>query len=91
MTSQSSGNETIDVGTFVPDIPLGPYRPPYITCGKCGKEHHYDAAIGEYLGRCFECSAFLRRPTQAEHEQFNNFLAWNSSHAEREYNQEKAI
>lgn len=63
---------------------LGPHRVPTIECGKCGTEHHYDAAIGEYQGRCRECYGFLRRPTEAEHEKFTDFLVWNSRHLNAE-------
>jgi len=63
---------------------LGPHYVPSIECGKCGTSHHYDAASGEYPGRCRECSAFLRRPTKAEHEQFTDFLVWNSLHHDRD-------
>lgn len=79
----SSGN--------VSGIRLGPHRPPRIPCSNCGTTHHYDAAHGEYIGHCRECNAFLRRPTEAEHEQFTEFLVWNSQHMEAERNQEPAI
>ena len=69
--------EQID-GTF--NIRLGPHKVPRIECNKCGTEHHYDAANGEYLGRCRNCSAYLRRPREAEHEKFTDFLVWNSRH-----------
>lgn len=59
---------------------LGPHQVPRIECSNCGTEHHYDAAIGEFVGHCRDCSAFLRRPTEAEHEQFTEFLLWNSRH-----------
>lgn len=59
---------------------LGPHRVPRIGCERCGEKHHYDAAHGEYLGQCRECGAFLRRPTEAEHEKFADFLVWNSRH-----------
>jgi hypothetical protein len=62
---------------------LGPHRVPRIECGRCGTEHHFDAANGEFLGRCRECSAFLRRPTDAERKQFTDFLVWNMLHRER--------
>lgn len=63
----------------VHDIRHGPHQPPYIGCGNCGTEHHYDAATGEFQGRCRDCGNFLRRPREAEHEQFTEFLVWNSS------------
>lgn len=63
---------------------LGPHEPPYIACGKCGTEHHYDVAHGEYQGRCHECSGYLRRPTEVEHELFTEFLVWNSLHLDAE-------
>jgi len=65
---------------------LGPHRPPRIECGKCGEEHHYDHALREdgMPGICPTCSAFLREPTEAEHEQFTAFLAWNTKHQERD-------
>lgn len=69
---------------------LGPHRVPLIACGNCGTEHHYDAASGEYQGQCRECSAFLRRPTQAEHDKFTEFLLWNSRHKEREWDRDRA-
>jgi ribosomal protein S27E len=47
---------------------------PRIACGKCGKEHHIDATAQEFLGRCNDCSAFLRRPTDAERQQFLEFV-----------------
>lgn len=59
---------------------LGPHRVPRIACGNCGTKHHYDAASGEYQGNCRECWGFLRRPTDTEHEQFSDFLVWNSRH-----------
>jgi hypothetical protein len=61
---------------------LGPHRVPRIACENCGTEHHIDAAAGEFLGHCCECSAFLRRPTDAEQEQFADFLDWNERHRE---------
>lgn len=66
------------------NIRHGPHRPPYIDCGSCGTSHHYDAANGEYQGRCRNCGDFLRRPTDEEHEQFTEFLAWNSAHYDRD-------
>lgn len=65
------------------NIRHGPHRPPYIDCPKCGTSHHYDAAAGEYQGRCRECSSFLPRPTEAEHQQFTEFYVWNSLHSIR--------
>lgn len=59
---------------------LGPHRVPRIACGKCGTEHHYDARGGH----CRECFGFLRAATLEEHEQFTDFLVWNSRHRERE-------
>jgi len=66
---------------------LGPHQVPRIECGQCGTSHHYDAPTGEYQGRCRNCYAFLRRPTEAEHEQFTDFLVWNSKHNDRERGQ----
>ena len=59
---------------------LGPHKVPRIECKCCGTEHHYDAAHGSEIGHCRNCSAFLRRPTEAEHEKFTDFLVWNSQH-----------
>lgn len=73
-----SGDTGQSLGSF--NTRFGPHRPPYIPCSNCGTEHHYDAAHGEYLGQCRECGAFLRRPTEAEHEKFTDFLVWNSRH-----------
>ena len=53
----------------------------YIECGKCGEKNHYDAAHAisiEGPGRCHNCYGFLREPTQAEHEQFTEFLKFNA-------------
>jgi len=53
----------------------------YIDCGKCGASNHYDAAHNTTdpgPGRCHNCSAFLRQPTEAEHEQFTEFLKFNA-------------
>lgn len=61
---------------------LGPHYVPHIACGKCGTQHHIDAAAGEYQGRCAECSGYLRRPTEAEERQFWDFLEWNMKHRE---------
>lgn len=74
----------VDPIAVVQNIRHGPHQPPYITCRNCGTEHHYDAVTGEYQGQCRQCYAYLRRPTEAEHKQFTEFLAWNSSHMERE-------
>lgn len=62
------------------DHRLGPHRVPKIDCGKCGAEHHYDAR-NSY---CRECGGFLREATEAEHEQFTEFLVWNSRHLDAE-------
>jgi Zn-finger protein len=62
---------------------LGPHYVPTIPCGKCGTEHHIDATTGEYIGHCSNCSAFLRRPNDAEEQQFIDFLDWNMRHADR--------
>lgn len=61
---------------------LGPHRVPRIECGKCGTEHHIDAATTEYQGRCSECFGFLRRPTDAEHSKFYEFMDWKARHTE---------
>ncbi|MFC6785424.1 hypothetical protein [Halobaculum halobium] len=61
---------------------LGPHRVPRIACENCGTEHHIDAAAGEFIGHCRECSAFLRRPTRVEERQFAEFLDWNERHRE---------
>lgn len=79
-----SEEHPVQVAHAGPNTRLGPHRVPRIACGKCGTKHHYDAAHGEYIGRCRECAGFLRRPTEAEHEQFTDFLVWNSAHYERE-------
>lgn len=49
---------------------------PQIACGKCETTHHIDATTGEFQGRCRECFGFLRRPTDAERDQFVEFMAW---------------
>ena len=59
-------------------VRLGPHQIPLIECGKCGHEHHIDSATGEYQGRCTNCYGFLRRPTEAEQQQFTEFYVWNS-------------
>jgi len=63
---------------------LGPHYVPRIECGKCGHEHHPDAAAGEYQGRCVECSGYLRRPTEEEERQFHDFIVWKAAHQRRE-------
>lgn len=63
---------------------FGPHKVPRIPCGNCETKHHYDAARGEYQGHCRNCNAYLRRPTDAEHKQFTDFLVWNSRHLDRE-------
>jgi len=63
---------------------LGPHIVPYIECGKCGTENHYDATIGDYIGHCRECNGYLRRPTDAEHKQMTEFIVWKHKHMERE-------
>lgn len=63
---------------------LGPHTVPRVECGKCGTEHHIDATTGEFQGRCRNCYGFLRRPTEAEQEQFTDFLVWNSRHYDAE-------
>ena len=79
MSDDQSGRviEQID-GTF--DTRLGPHRVPQIKCTKCGTSHSYHAANGEYIGHCRNCWGFLRRPTQAEHDKFSDFLVWKSRH-----------
>jgi len=61
---------------------MGPHRVPRIECGKCGHEHHIDCATTEYQGRCTECYAFLRRPTEVENRKFYDFMDWKARHAE---------
>lgn len=61
---------------------MGPQTVPRIKCGKCGTGHHPDAANGEYLGRCRECSAFLPRPTETQQRRFTDFIAWKSQFVE---------
>jgi len=60
----------------------GPHYVPRIACKKCGKEHHIDAAspAGQEEGRCYECSGFLREPTEAEERQFYDFMEWKDAH-----------
>jgi len=84
MSERTTSADSIDQidGTF--NIRLGPHKPPRIECGKCGTEHHYDATNGEFIGRCRNCLGFLRRPTEAEHEQFTEFLVWNDRHLNAE-------
>lgn len=86
MTNDQSANG-VDRSLGCINTRLGPHKVPRIGCGKCGTKHHYDAAIGEYIGHCRNCSAFLRRPTEAEHEKFTDFLVWNSNHMEVETEQ----
>lgn len=76
--AQSSGITT--QAEVLARVRLGPHKVPRIPCGNCGTEHHYDIAHGEYLGHCRECGSYLRRPTEAEHQQFTEFLVWNSEH-----------
>jgi len=61
---------------------LGPHYVPMIPCGACGHEHHIDATTGEYLGRCVECSGYLRRPYEEEERQFWDFMDWMERHRE---------
>lgn len=61
---------------------MGPQTVPRIPCGKCGTEHHPDATNGEYQGRCRECMAFLRRPTETERRRFTDFIVWKSQFTE---------
>jgi hypothetical protein len=61
---------------------LGPHYVPRIECGRCGEAHHIDAAAGEYVGHCSNCSGYLRRPTEEEERQFYDFLDWNERHRE---------
>lgn len=61
---------------------FGPHRVPRIECGKCGHEHHIDAATGEYQGRCSNCYGFLRRPTDAEQRRFYDFIGWKARYTE---------
>lgn len=58
--------------------------PPYIECGRCGSENHYDHALPEegMPGICPDCSAFLRQPTDEEHRQFTEFLKRNTEKME---------
>ncbi|QCC57344.1 hypothetical protein [Natrinema thermotolerans] len=56
-----------DNGTERPECPT-------ITCNNCGTEHHYDARGGH----CRECNGYLREATPEEHEQFGEFLEWNT-------------
>lgn len=58
------------------DFRHGPHRPPRIECGKCGQEHHIDAATGEYQGHCSECYGFLPRPSDPQLAKFYEFMAW---------------
>ena len=67
-----------------PGRPYGPFYVPRIECGKCGTEHHIDAASGEYQGRCRGCAGYLRRPTDEEEREFWNFLDWQIRHDERD-------
>jgi len=57
---------------------------PRIACGKCGHDNHIDATTGEFQGRCSQCYAFLRRPTDAEREQMVAFVKQNSEAFESE-------
>lgn len=66
------------------DRRFGPFRVPRIACGKCGTEHHIDATTLSEQGTCRECSAYLRRPTEAEQREFTDFLEWNMRHSEHE-------
>jgi Zn-finger protein len=85
MTAPDSQDGYIDPeDVSPPDRRLGPHYVPTIPCGKCGTEHHIDATTGEYIGRCVDCSAFLRRPNEAEEQQFIDFLDWNTRHADRD-------
>lgn len=59
---------------------LGPHYIPRIECGNCGREHHIDAASGEYQGTCNGCGAFLRRPYDEEEHQFHEFIVWKDAH-----------
>ncbi len=61
---------------------LGPHYVPRIACGKCGTEHHIDAAAGEFIGRCRECSGYLRRPYEEEEQTFYDFMEWKMLHKE---------
>jgi len=62
----------------------GPCTVPRIECQKCGTDHHIDAASGEYQGRCRNCSAFLRRPTDTERRRFYDFMDWKYRHTSME-------
>lgn len=62
----------------------GPHRVPRIGCGRCGHKHHIDATTGEYQGRCAECYAFLRRPTEVEKRAFYRFMDWKARWTEHQ-------
>jgi hypothetical protein len=79
-----------DTGGSVRPRRYGPHYVPHINCGRCGETHHIDAAAGEYQGTCSECSAFLRRPTQAEERQFYDFLDWGERHRQADRNGSQA-
>jgi Zn-finger protein len=72
-----------DISTDGTDRLLGPHTVPRIECENCGTAHHIDATTGEYIGQCRDCSAFLRRPTDAEQRQFANFMDWKHRHSLR--------
>lgn len=61
---------------------MGPQFVPKIECPKCGAEHHPDAANGEFVGHCRECSGFLPRPTETQRQRFTDFIVWKSQFLE---------
>jgi len=71
---------TDDQSTSGTERILGPHTVPRIGCRKCGTEHHIDATTGEFIGHCRSCSAFLRRPTDAEQRQMARFVDWKHRH-----------
>jgi hypothetical protein len=68
---------------------LGPHTVPRIECNRCGTEHHPDAANGEYIGHCRDCSAFLPRPTEAQQRKFRDFIVWKSRRMDADTEQEE--
>lgn len=61
---------------------LGPHYVPSIECERCGSEHHIIRAIGDFQGRCSECSGFLRRPTESEEQKYYDWMEWKAQYAE---------
>lgn len=95
MSGQSEGSDPpakfLGVNSRLAPVRLGPHLLPTIECGQCGTEHHRDtAASGFYPANCRECGAFIRRPTEAEEQQFGEFLFWNGAHMEREWEEGSA-